>query len=157
MKSHGEGSLKKVFRDNRLKATPQRLDVLKLLLTSDEHLDAEEIYQRLMRRKKNVSRATIYRTLEVLVENEFVRKLDFGDGRMRYEHNQNPEKHHDHMVCQVCGKVIEFFNPQIEDLQELVAEQHQFVMLAHTMHIYGLCSDCADLAEAEGNIESTQN
>lgn len=144
MTTHGEGSLKKVFRDNQLKATPQRLDVLKLLMTCSEHLDAEEIYQRLLKKKKNVSRATIYRTLEVLVEHDFVRKLDFGDGRMRYEQNQNPDEHHDHMVCQVCGKVIEFYNPKIEDLQELVARDHNFVMLSHTMHIYGLCSECAE-------------
>lgn len=70
MTTHGEGSLKKVFRDNQLKATPQRLDVLKLLMTCNEHLDAEEIYQRLLKKKKNVSRATIYRTLEVLVEHD---------------------------------------------------------------------------------------
>ena len=144
MKTQAEGSLKKVFRDNQLKATPQRVDVLKLLMTSEEHLDAEEIYQRLLKKKKNVSRATIYRTLEVLVEHEFVRKLDFGDGRMRYEQNQNPDDHHDHMVCQVCGKVIEFYNPRLEALQESIAGEHQFVMLSHTMHIYGLCADCAD-------------
>ncbi len=149
MKTHGEGALKKVFRDNRLKATPQRLDVLKLLLTSEEHLDAEEIYQRLMRKKKNVSRATIYRTLEVLVDNDFVRKLNFSDGRMRYEHTQSHHQHHDHMVCQLCGKVVEFFNPQIEALQEHVAREHQFVILAHTMYIYGLCAECAGLAETE--------
>ena len=149
MKTHGEGSLKKVFRDNQLKATPQRLDVLKLLLASQEHLDAEEIYQRLIKKKKNVSRATIYRTLEVLVENDFVRKLDFGDGRMRYEQNQNPEQHHDHMVCQVCGKVIEFYNPQLESLQENIARENGFIMLSHTMHIYGLCPDCSDMVDNE--------
>lgn len=144
MQNQAEGSLKKVFRDNQLKATPQRVDVLKLLMTSGEHLDAEEIYKRLLKKKKNVSRATIYRTLEVLVEYDFVRKLDFADGRMRYEQNQNPADHHDHMVCQVCGKVFEFFNPEIEAHQEAIAREYNFQMLSHTLHIYGICSKCAD-------------
>jgi len=134
--------VKEVLREHELKATSQRIALLKLLDGTHEHYDAEEIYLQLRKDQKNVSRATVYRSLEALVEQELVSKLDFGDGRMRYERSQGRDEHHDHLICESCGKVIEFFNLEMEAQQLAVCEEHDFTPTTHTMHIFGTCSDC---------------
>jgi len=138
--------LKDTLREHELKATSQRVALLKLLNGTDEHFDAEEIYFQLKKQQKNVSRATVYRSLDALVEQRLVHKLDFGDGRMRYERSQDDDEHHDHLICEECGKVIEFFNLEMEAQQLSVCEEHKFTPTTHTMHIYGICSDCTQKA-----------
>lgn len=135
-------ALKQVLREHELKATNQRIALLKLLDKTHEHFDAEEIYLELKEKQKNVSRATVYRSLEVLVEQRLVSKLDFGEGRMRYERRISEDEHHDHLICEKCGKVIEFFNLEMEAQQLSVCEEHNFTPTTHTMHIFGTCSDC---------------
>lgn len=134
--------LKRVLREHELKATNQRIALLKLLDGTQEHFDAEEIYLELLKKEKNVSRATVYRALEALVEQGLVAKLDFGDGRMRFERTKGDDEHHDHLICEKCGKVIEFFNLEMEAQQLAVCEEHDFEPTDHTMHIFGTCSEC---------------
>ena len=134
--------LKNTLREHELKATSQRIALLKLLSTTEAHFDAEEIYLQLKRGQKNVSRATVYRSLEALVMQNLVSKLDFGDGRMRYERSKGTDEHHDHLICEGCGKVVEFFNLEMEAQQIFICEQHDFTPTTHTMHIYGICPDC---------------
>ncbi len=134
--------LKKVLREHELKATSQRIALLKLLNSTHEHLDAEEIYFELHKQHKSVSRATVYRSLEALVEQQLVTKLDFGDGRMRYEQSHGVDEHHDHLICEQCGKVIEFFNLEMEAQQLSVCEEHNFTPSTHTMYIFGTCAEC---------------
>ncbi|NQV42794.1 MAG: transcriptional repressor [Candidatus Marinimicrobia bacterium] len=134
--------LKQVLREHELKATTQRIALLKLLDATNEHFDAEEIYLELIKKQKNVSRATVYRSLEALVEQSLVARLDFGDGRMRFERSKGEDEHHDHLICEDCGKVIEFFNPEMEAQQLAVCEENDFTPSTHTMHIFGTCSDC---------------
>lgn len=142
MSESANRDLKNMLREHELKATSQRIALLKLLDATSEHYDAEEIYFELHKRQKNVSRATVYRSLEALVEQELVTKLDFGDGRMRYERNHGADEHHDHLICEQCGKVIEFFNLEVEAQQLAICEEHDFIPSTHTMHIFGTCSDC---------------
>ncbi len=139
--------LKQVLHEHELKATSQRIALLKLLEGTQEHFDAEEIYLELRERQKNVSRATVYRSLEALVDQAMVSKLDFGDGRMRYERSKGEDEHHDHLICEQCGKVIEFFNLEMEAQQLAVCEEHDFTPSTHTMHIFGTCSDCSSLTK----------
>ena len=105
-----EKRIEDILREHDLKVTWQRLELLKLLSATQKHYDAEEIYLQLRRRKKNVSRATVYRSLETLVDEGLVDRVDFGDGRMRYEHSGDNDEHHDHLICANCGKLVEFFN-----------------------------------------------
>ncbi len=142
MPEAGNKELKQVLREHELKATTQRVALLKLLDATHEHFDAEEIYLELLKKQKNVSRATVYRSLEALVEQDLVTKLDFGDGRMRFERSKGDDEHHDHLICEKCGKVIEFFNLEMEAQQLAVCEEHDFTPSVHTMHIFGICSDC---------------
>ncbi|NQV15765.1 transcriptional repressor [bacterium] len=134
--------LKQVLREHEMKATSQRIALLKLLNNTSEHYDAEEIYIELRKLQKTVSRATVYRSLETLVEQQLVSKLDFGEGRMRYENRQERDEHHDHLICERCGKVIEFFNLEMEAQQLAVCEKHDFLPSTHTMHIFGTCIEC---------------
>lgn len=149
-------NLIKVLREHELKATSQRIALLKLLDATLEHFDAEEIYFELKKRQKNVSRATVYRSLETLVEQELVTKLDFGDGRMRYERRLSADDHHDHLICERCGKVIEFFNLEVEAQQLAICEDHDFTPSTHTMHIFGICADCR-VNESEPEIAEDGN
>mgnify|MGYP002630989411 FL=1 len=134
--------LKQVLREHELKATTQRIALLKLLDATHEHFDAEEIYLELIKKQKNVSRATVYRSLEALVEQALVTRLDFGDGRMRFERSKGEDEHHDHLICEECGRVIEFFNLEMEAQQLSVCEENDFTPSTHTMHIFGTCSVC---------------
>jgi len=76
------------------------------------------------------------------VEQGLVDRVDFGDGRMHFECASEDDEHHDHMICSSCGKVIEFYNIEIEALQLAICREHGFMPTEHTLHIYGLCADC---------------
>lgn len=133
--------LKNVLREENLRYTSQRQEIWDELCKTDEHRTAEEIYIALRNRKLNVSRATVYRTIEVLVKNRLARKLDVGEGMSRYEHRLNQE-HHDHLICTACGRIVEFSNDHVERLQEKIADQHDFRLKRHTHQLFGLCADC---------------
>jgi Fur family ferric uptake transcriptional regulator len=134
-------ALKAVLKRENLRYTPQRKAVWDELCSSDEHRNAEDIYLALRGNGVRVSRATVYRTIDVLVRHGMVRKLDLGEGRSRYEHKLDPT-HHDHLICINCGQIVEFVNTGIERLQEEVARQHQFQLKRHIHQLFGLCRNC---------------
>ena len=101
----------------------------------------KDIYFAIKSSQTYVSRATVYRTLDILVQNNFVRKLNLGDGRARYESKIN-NPHHDHLICDTCHKIIEFMNPEIEMLQENIADKYQFSLKRHVHQLFGVCKAC---------------
>ena len=118
-----------------MKMTSARLAVLDNILSSDEHRECEEIFNALIKKKVKISRATTYRTLDVLVKHEYIRKLDIGDGKIRYEKKLgNP--HHDHMICIETGNIIEFYNEAIETLQDKIAENHGYEVIRHVHQLF---------------------
>ena len=121
--------------------TPERRWVLQGVLSREGHFDAEELLAFLHRRNMPVSRATLYRTLEHLTASGLVKMNRFGRGHALFEHNYG-RHHHDHMVCDHCGTVIEFVNDQIERLQDQVCREHGFAPTNHVMQIFGSCSRC---------------
>jgi Fur family transcriptional regulator, ferric uptake regulator len=129
------------LKAGNLKVTPQRLAILTLLGKINAHPDADELYFELRKTEDNVSRATVYRVLDALVENSIVRKLEFGDGRARYE-MRTSASHHDHLICIDCGKVEEFFNEEIESLQVSIAKKFDFKLERHVHQLFGICQDC---------------
>ena len=135
------------LQDHNLRLTPERRSVLETILKREGHFDAEEILQFLRRRNQQVSRATLYRTLDHLRGAGLVWMHRFGGGHALYEHVYG-RKHHDHMVCTNCQRVIEFVNEEIERLQEEMCRKHRFRSSSHVMQIFGLCSDCAQREEA---------
>ena len=132
---------KDVTRKEGLKITPQRISVLEEIINSEGHLESEDIYMAIKVRKTYVSRATVYRTLDILVQNGFARKLNLGDGRARYE-KKIDSPHHDHMICNNCGKILEFVNDEIEKIQEEITKQQQFKLQQHIHQLFGICKEC---------------
>jgi len=132
---------KDVLRKEGLKITPQRMAVLEEIMKDKGHRESEDIYMAIKTRKTHVSRATVYRTLDILVQQGFARKLNLGDGRARYE-TKIDSPHHDHMICNNCGKIIEFINNEIETMQEEIAKHHQFKLEQHIHQLFGICKEC---------------
>ena len=132
---------KEALKKEGLKYTPQRTAVLEEIIKDKGHRESEEIYLALKKRGQHVSRATVYRTMDILVNNGFARKMNLGDGRARYESKVN-SPHHDHLVCMDCGLIVEFMDQKIEDLQDEIAIQYEFQLKRHIHQLFGLCKKC---------------
>lgn len=131
------------LRENALKLTPQRKRIFDKAFDTHEHFSAERLYAWLREDPgPRVSRATVYRTLDVLVKGGFLESLDTGQGELMYEHTMG-HHHHDHMVCVVCGRIEEFRDERIEDLQREAAARKGFVVLSHLHRLSGYCRSCA--------------
>jgi len=127
-----------------LKLTKQREAVVDEIFTKPGHFEAEEIVLRLKNNRQRVSRATVYRTLELLKECLLVERLDFGTQASFYEHVHEGE-HHDHLICVRCGNIIEFHNEKLEQIQAEVCRNFDFRERYHSLRIFGLCSKCRQL------------
>ena len=134
-------TLKKVLKKEGLRYTHQRQAVWDELSANDKHRDAEEIYLALHNSELNVSRATVYRTIDVLVKNNLVRKLELGDGRARYEHKMDIA-HHDHLICVQCGKIEEFMDNMIENRQEMIVQKFGYKLIRHIHQLFVICDEC---------------
>ena len=118
-----------------IKLTPQREAVFTNIMSSDEHRECDDIYNSLLKSGITVSKATIYRTLDILVEYNLARKLVIGDGKAKYE-KKIGKPHHDHMICIETGDIIEFDNDQIEKLQEQEAEKSGYEIIKHVHQLF---------------------
>jgi len=127
--------LKEVLQKEGLRFTRQRLTVWMEIRISREHRDADDIYISIRSKGVKVSRATVYRTIDVLVKNELVRKLDVGDGKSRFE-SKVDEEHHDHMICLETGNIIEFYNSRLEQLQEKIALDNGYELVRHVHQLF---------------------
>ena len=127
--------IKKVLQDEGFRLTKQRKAVWDELEKSNDHYDADRIYENIKAKKISVSRATVYRTLDVLSKNKFIRKLDVGDGRIRYEAKTSKD-HHDHMICLETGKIIEFYNEDLEKLQDEIAKKYGYKVVRHSHQLF---------------------
>ena len=126
---------------HRLKVTPHRQLILETFLAHEGHRSVEDILRVVREQDPRVGYTTVYRTMKILTDSGLAREIDLADGITRYEHLYNHE-HHDHMICMDCGASIEFFNDDIEALQDLASEQLGFKVLDHKLQIYGSCSAC---------------
>jgi Fur family ferric uptake transcriptional regulator len=129
------------LRDNNLKVTKERLMLLEELFNTTGHLDADTLLFQLRHKDKSISRATIYRTLDLLVQCGLARKARLGREHYVYE-RVTPGKRHDHMVCTGCGSIIEFHDIELEEMQRQVCLEYQFRPTFYSLQIQGLCSDC---------------
>lgn len=124
-----------------LRRTAQRDLILEIFLETEEHLSSEGLYWLVQKKDPSVGHTTVYRTLKLLTEAGLAREVRFGDGKTYYEHHYNHE-HHDHMICTECGKVIEFFSAEIEEMQDQMAEKFGFKPTHHSLRMWGVCADC---------------
>jgi Fur family ferric uptake transcriptional regulator len=131
-----------------LRRTSQRDLILEIFLKTEEHLTSEDLYWLLQKKDPSVGHTTVYRTLKLLTEAGLAREVRFGDGKTYYEHHYNHE-HHDHLICTECGKIIEFFSAEIEELQDKMAEQYGFRLTNHSLRMWGICDDCDEAHESQ--------
>jgi len=124
-----------------LKATLPRLKILELLeVAESRHMSAEDVYKKLLELGEDVGLATVYRVLTQFESAGLVSRHHFEDGHSVFELNMGT--HHDHLVCEQCGKVEEFLDETIEQCQHKVADKFGFKMTDHSLYIYGVCPDC---------------
>jgi Fur family ferric uptake transcriptional regulator len=126
-----------------LRRTGQRDLILEIFLRTEEHLTSEDLYFLVHREDPTVGHTTVYRTLKLLTDAGLAREVRFGDNKTYYEHHYN-HAHHDHMICTECGRVIEFFSQDIENLQDQMADKFGFRPTHHSLRMWGVCSDCQE-------------
>ena len=122
------------------KRSRSRSAVIETFFRARTHVTVDELTRAVRDAFPGVGGVTVYRTLKLLARMGYAKEIDFGDGARRYESNLSA--HHDHLVCTVCGKVIEFEDPDIEKLQDLVTRRLGFLPEAHRLEIFGRCRRC---------------
>ena len=137
MSTKKRSRLEEMCIEKGLRMTEQRRLIAKVLSESNDHPDVETVYQRATKIDPRLGLATVYRTLRLFEDANILESHDFGDGRSRYEETSND--HHDHLIDIKTGKVIEFQNEAIEQLQHEVASNLQFELIDHSMVLYVSC------------------
>jgi len=130
------------FLSNKgLKFTKERIAVLKEIFSFHGHFEPEHLYLRIRASGSKASRASVYRTLNLLVESGLVGRVTRTEKGNIYEHTFGHE-HHDHMICDGCGEIIEFYSEKIENLQDEICRKNDFLGESHTLVIKGYCEGC---------------
>ncbi len=136
--------VKEIFRsylkEHKQRQTPERFMVLEEIYRADGHFDADDIFYRMEEVGTRVSRATVYNTLDLLVECGLVQRQQFGKSQYYYERAYAYQQH-DHIICNKCGHVLEFCDPRIGEIQQMLGEIHGMNIESHSLHFYGSCKD----------------
>jgi Fur family ferric uptake transcriptional regulator len=125
-----------------LRSTSQRRLIIDTFFEGAPHMTIEDLLAEVRTRDKGIGYATVYRTLKLLAECGVASERRFGDGLSRYELADEATTHHDHLICVTCGKIIEFEEPRIEELQDEIAARYGFEIASHKHEMYGTCADC---------------
>jgi Fur family ferric uptake transcriptional regulator len=136
-----DGRFRNFLRSKGLKFTPERQIVLEEVFAIHDHFEAEDLLLRIRRHDRRVSKGTIYRTLNLLVESGLVRKVAFVDKHTHYEHVYG-HGHHEHLICLSCGRVIEFYRELLEDSLAQVCKENNFSSKSHKVEVVGYCQQC---------------
>lgn len=142
---------KELLREKGLKVTSQRLLVLQMMAEHPgEHLTTEQIYDLVRETNPEIGLATIYRTVQVLVDLHLIDKISFDDDVARYElRSKNTKHHHHHAICLSCGKVFSFEDDLLENLEAVVEDRLGFAVVDHEVKLYGYCKDCREKMERD--------
>jgi len=125
----------------KLRSTTERFAVLDAVLDTQGHFDAESLYYRLISGGLKVSKATVYNTLDLLLNAGLVSKYRFAESSSRYE-KAFGRPHHHHLICLACGDIIEFVNEKLERIQEEVCAEKKFSPQSYSLQVFGTCSKC---------------
>ncbi|HBF39578.1 MAG TPA: transcriptional repressor [Firmicutes bacterium] len=139
--SKEEDILTEYLKKKDLKLTGQRKIILDAFLGVECHVTAEELYEIIKHNNPEIGVATVYRTLKILCEAGLANEVKFSDKVTHYEHLFD-HQHHDHLICVKCGQYTEVCDPEIEELQQKLAERNKFKVLRHRMELYGICKNC---------------
>ncbi len=130
----------KYLEEKKLRKTPERFALLEEIYTRNDHFDAEQLYIDMKTKNFKVSRATVYNTLELLAECNLIRKHHFGQNLSFYEKSYS-YRQHDHLICTECNKIMEFCDPRIQSIRDVVAEHYGLEIHSHSLNFYGHCKD----------------
>lgn len=136
-----ENVFREFLRDRGLKYTGEREKILQAVMHTDEHFEAEELLRLMWQESNRVGKATVYRTLKLLVECGIVKEVHFSNKQVHYEHTYGQDPH-DHMVCRRCGRIIEFDAAEVVRLRTVISAKARFHALSHRFQILGLCEVC---------------
>ena len=123
------------------KLTNERASLVREIFSTHYHFEADELLFKMKGKAVKISRATVYRTLELLVKSGMVRSFHLGEDHYHYEHVTG-NSHHDHLICTTCGNVIEFHDEQLEQRQREICERKRFTPTFHNLQILGVCDTC---------------
>ncbi len=129
------------LQQQNLKLTGERTALVREIFATHYHFEADELLFKMKEKNVKISRATVYRTLELLVKSGMVRRVHLGEDHYHYEHVTG-NSHHDHLICTTCGAVIEFHDPVLEARQREICEKKRFTPTFHNLQILGVCSNC---------------
>lgn len=133
---------REILTNTGYKVTNQRLRILEILLEhTDKHMSAEEIHEIVKENNKDIGLATVYRALELFEELDIIHKLNFGDGRSRYELKEE-DHHHHHLICTSCNEVYEVAEDLLEQLEEKIEKSYRFKITGHHLKFFGICDVC---------------
>ncbi len=135
---------RRYLREQGLPVTQQREAVAEVVFSTEGHLSVEDIEARLRERGEKTGKATVYRTMEMLVKSGLVAERDFGEGFKRYEHLFGAMPVHGHLICEECGEVSEIQAEELKEVQDRVAREAGFTPQRYRVEIYGLCAKCRD-------------
>ncbi len=149
------------FRDflggHGLKLTNERSALVREIFSTHYHFEADELLFRMKQKDVKISRATIYRTLDLLVKSGMVRRVHLGEDHFHYERVTRDDKHHDHLVCTTCGGVIEFHDTDLQERQLKICEENGFIPTFHNLQILGVCHRCHKKGEHPDTPDRVQS
>lgn len=127
------------LRENKIRITPQREEIIRNLIESDSHPTADEIYQALSLKFSGMSLATVYNNLNMLLKMSIIREIKYGDDSSRYDFIS---QQHYHVICENCGKIVDLYYPILTEVENFAAQITNFDVHYHSLEIYGLCPNC---------------
>ena len=134
------------LKENGIRITPQRQAILEFLITTNLHPTADEIYRALEKDFPNMSVATVYNNLRVFRNVGLVKELTYGDSSSRFDYRSHD---HYHVICEECGKIVDFHHPGLEEVEQLASHMTNFEVSTHRLEVYGVCPDCVAEREKE--------
>lgn len=137
------------------KLTNERAALVREIFSTHYHFEADELLFKMKEKSLKISRATIYRTLELLVKSGMVRRVHLGEDHYHYEHVTG-NSHHDHLICTTCGNVIEFHDEALEQRQREICERKKFTPTFHNLQILGVCDACRRKGEHPNTPDRVQ-